>query len=73
MHLFGGIALLVIAVAAWRRSSACSGARSWSPLTLVAIVLGVLLPVRLFLFGLQAETLAAMRTEPPYSIRERVG
>jgi glycosyltransferase involved in cell wall biosynthesis len=73
MHLFGGLALLVIAVATWLAIVGVFWSPEWSPLTLVAIVLGVLLPVRLFLFGLHAEMLAAMRTDPPHSISERVG
>jgi hypothetical protein len=49
----------------------------WSPavssLTMLAVVLGVLGAMGVFLFGLQAETLAALRTDDPYSIVERVG
>jgi hypothetical protein len=49
----------------------------WSPavsdLTRLAIVLGVLGALVVFLFGLQAETLAALRTDDPFSIVERVG
>lgn len=69
MHLFGGCALLVLAAAVlllvvgW----------FWQPAVLVLMVLGVLPALVLFLFGLQAETLAAQRTDEPYSIAERVG
>ena len=39
----------------------------------MAIVLGVLGALVVYLFGLQAETLAALRTDEPYSIADRVG
>jgi dolichol-phosphate mannosyltransferase len=73
MHLFGGLALLIVAVAVWLAIVGVVWSPEWSPLTFVAIVLGVLLPALLFLFGLQAEMLAAQRTDAPYSIAERVG
>jgi dolichol-phosphate mannosyltransferase len=73
MHLFGGCALLVMAVAVLAAIVGAFWSPDWSPLTQVAIVLGVLGALVLYLFGLQAETLAALRTDEPYSIAERVG
>lgn len=73
MHLFGGCALLVVAVAVLAAIVGAVWSPDWSSLTQVAIVLGVLGAVVLYLFGLQAETLAATRTDEPYSIAERVG
>src|SRR5262249_21565265 len=73
MHLFGALALL-IATAAF--VLALVGV-VWSPvlssLTILAIVLGVLVPLIIFLHGLQAELTASIRTDPPYSIVERIG
>jgi len=73
MHLFGGCALLVAAVAGLAALVGAIWSPDWSPLTQVAIVLGVLGALVLYLFGLQAEALAAQRTDEPYSIAERVG
>jgi dolichol-phosphate mannosyltransferase len=73
MHLFGGCALLIVVVAILAAIVGAFWSPDWSPLTQVAIVLGVLGTLVLYLFGLQAETLAAMRTDEVYSIAERVG
>ena len=73
MHLYGGSTLLIAAAAV---VLAVLGA-FWSPalswLTILAIVLGVLGSLVVFLNGLQAETLASLRTDDPYSIVERIG
>ena len=45
----------------------------FSPLTLLAIVLGVLVPLVVFLHGLQAELTISTRTDESYSIVERIG
>jgi glycosyltransferase involved in cell wall biosynthesis len=73
MHLFGGCALTVAIFAVLAAIVGAFWSPDWSPLTQVAIVLGVLGALALYLFGLQAETLAAMRTDEVYSIAERVG
>jgi dolichol-phosphate mannosyltransferase len=73
MHLFGGCALLVVVIAVLAAIVGAIWSPNWSPLTQVAIVLGVLGALVLYLFGLQAETLAAMRTDEVYCIAERVG
>ena len=72
MHLYGGVTLLILAAAVlvilvglWR--PAVLG------VTFLAVVLGLLPALVVFLHGLQAETLAALRTDDPYSIVERVG
>ena len=45
----------------------------FSPLTLLAIVLGVLVPLVVFLHGLQAELTISTRNDESYSIVERIG
>jgi hypothetical protein len=73
MHLFGGTAILIglgfAALAAiglfWTPPS--------SSLTETAIVLAVLLPALLFLYGLQAEVTASTRTDDAFCIVDRVG
>lgn len=73
MHLFGGWALLLGAILA---AVAVLGV-FWDPqisgLTAVAVVLAVLVPLGLFLHGLQAELIVSARTDDPFSIVDRVG
>ena len=73
MHLYGGCALVILAAAVL----VIGVGLFWRPavlgLALLALVLGLLPALVVFLFGLQAETLAALRTDEPYSIVERVG
>src|SRR3954468_6152704 len=73
MHLFGGTTLLVLAAALVLAILGMIWSPAVSSLTTLAIVLGVLGALVVFLFGLQAETLAALRTDDPFSIVERVG
>jgi glycosyltransferase involved in cell wall biosynthesis len=73
MHLFGGLTLLGLAAAILVAIIGLFWSPAISSLTFLAILLGVLVPTVLFLFGLQAETQAALRTDEPYSIAERVG
>jgi glycosyltransferase involved in cell wall biosynthesis len=73
MHLYGGCTLLIVAAAVLLAVVGLFWSPLISGLTLLAIVLGVLAALVVFLFGLQAETLAALRTDEPYSIVERVG
>jgi dolichol-phosphate mannosyltransferase len=73
MHLFGGWALFAGVV---MLAIAVLGLIWWpmlSALTLLGIVLGVLVPLHLFLHGLQAELIVSTRTDDPFSIVERVG
>jgi glycosyltransferase involved in cell wall biosynthesis len=73
MHFFGGwsltVGVLLVAVAV--------GGMFWSPdlsgLTMLGILLAILLPLLLFLHGLQAELIVSARTDDPFSIAERVG
>jgi len=44
-----------------------------SGLTILGIVLGVVVPLVLYLHGLQAELIVSSRTDEPYSIVDRVG
>jgi hypothetical protein len=73
MHLYGGTTLLIVTAALVLAILGVIWSPALSPLTFLAIVLGVLPALVVFLFGLQAETLAALRTDDPYSIVERVG
>jgi hypothetical protein len=73
MHLFGGWALLLgvmllgVAIAGMFWSPQLSG------LTLLGILLAVVVPVMLFLHGLQAELIVHSRTDDAFSVVERVG
>jgi glycosyltransferase involved in cell wall biosynthesis len=73
MHLFGASALLIATAAVFLALLGVFWSPLLSPLTFLAIVVGILATLIVFLFGLQAETLAALRTDDPYSIVERVG
>ncbi|HEX3150193.1 MAG TPA: glycosyltransferase family 2 protein [Gemmataceae bacterium] len=73
MHLFGHTTLLMIMAAVVLAVIGIFWSPLFSPLTMLAIVLGVLGSLMVFLNGLQAETLAALRTDEPYSIVERIG
>ena len=73
MHLYGGSTLLIATAAVVLAVLGAFWSPVLSPLTLLAIVLGVLGSLVVFLHGLQAETLAAFRTDEPYSIVERIG
>jgi hypothetical protein len=73
MHLLGGWAILVAGLAV---VAAVLGL-FWSPrlsgLTILAVLLGILVPLVLFLHGLQAELAASARSDEPFCIVERVG
>jgi glycosyltransferase involved in cell wall biosynthesis len=73
MHLFGGVALAIAMVAVVLALVGLVWSPIMSPLTSLAIVLGLLIPLVLYLNGLQAELVASTRTDEPYSIVERVG
>jgi dolichol-phosphate mannosyltransferase len=73
MHLFGAWALIVAAAAAGLALVGGFWSPGLSPLTSLAVVLGVLVPLGLFLHGLQAELIASTRTDDPFSIVDRVG
>src|SRR5262245_59659817 len=68
MHMYGGVALLIVAAAVCLALVGLFWSPPLSTLTFLAIVLGALAGLMVFLFGLQAETLAALRTDDPYSI-----
>jgi dolichol-phosphate mannosyltransferase len=73
MHLLGaaalafGVAALLVAVVGLFWGPGLSG------LTFLGIAFAVLGPLVLFLHGLQAELTASTRTDPPFSIVDRVG
>jgi dolichol-phosphate mannosyltransferase len=73
MHLFGGwaltlfVLLLAVSVLGFFWSPELSG------LTNLGIVLAILVPLLLYLHGLQAELIISSRTDEPYSIVDRVG
>ncbi|HKA07340.1 MAG TPA: glycosyltransferase family 2 protein [Gemmataceae bacterium] len=73
MHLFGAAALVVAFVAVLLALVGLVWSPILSPLTSLAIVLGLLIPLVLYLHGLQAELVASTRSDEPYSIVERVG
>ena len=73
MHLFGAAALLVVFAAVILAVLGTMWSPALSLLTTLAILLGVLVPLVLFLDGLQAELVASTRTDDAYSIVERVG
>ena len=73
MHLFGAAALLIVFAGAFLALLGTFWSPRLSSLTFLAIVLGVLVPLVLFLNGLQAETVTSARTDDAYSIVERVG
>jgi glycosyltransferase involved in cell wall biosynthesis len=73
MHLFGATALVIAFVAVLVALFGLIWSPILSPLTSLAIVLGLLIPLVLYLHGLQAELVASTRTDEPYSIVERVG
>jgi hypothetical protein len=73
MHLFGGVALAIATAAVLLALVGLVWSPILSPLTSLAIVLGLLIPLVLYLQGLQAELVASTRTDEPYSIVERVG
>jgi len=73
MHLFGAAALLIVFAALFLALLGTVWSPRLSSLTFLAVVLGVLVPLVLFLNGLQAETVTSARTDDAYSIVERVG
>jgi dolichol-phosphate mannosyltransferase len=73
MHLFGGWALAVAVLAVAVALLGLVWKPALSTLTVLAILLGVLVPLVLFLHGLQAELAASTRTDEPFSIVDRVG
>jgi glycosyltransferase involved in cell wall biosynthesis len=73
MHLLGGWALLIALLAMVLTVLGVFWSPRLSPLTVLAVLLGVLVPLVLFLHGLQAELTAAARTDEPFSIVDRVG
>lgn len=73
MHLFGGCALLILVAAVLMIAVGLLWRPAVLGLTFLAVVLGLLPALVVFLFGLQAEMMAAQRTDDPYSIAERVG
>jgi dolichol-phosphate mannosyltransferase len=72
MHLFGGWALIAFVLFA----AICVLGIVWSPelsgQTILGIVLAILVPVPLYLHGLQAELIISSRTDEPYSIVDRI-
>jgi len=73
MHLFGAAALLIVFAAVFLALLGTVWSPVLSSLTFLAIVLGVLVPLVLFLNGLQAELITSARTDEAYSIVERIG
>jgi dolichol-phosphate mannosyltransferase len=73
MHLFGAAALVVAFAAVILALVGLVWSPVLSPLTSLAIVLGLLIPLVLYQHGLQAELITSTRTDEPYSIVERVG
>lgn len=73
MHLFGGAAILITLGFAALAVIGLFWTPPSSSLTETAIVLAVLLPALLFLYGLQAEVTASMRTDDAFCIVDRVG
>jgi glycosyltransferase involved in cell wall biosynthesis len=73
MHLFGAAALLIVFAAIFLALLGTVWSPLLSSLTFLAIVLGVLVPLVLFLNGLQAELVTSTRTDEAYSIVERIG
>lgn len=73
MHLFGGWAILLFFLFAAIGLLGLFWGRELSGLTILGIVLGVVVPLVLYLHGLQAELIVNSRTDEPYSIVDRVG
>src|SRR5262245_1450701 len=73
MHLFGAAALLIVFAAVFLAILGTVWSPVLSSLTFLAIVLGVLIPLVLFLNGLQAELITSTRTDEAYSIVDRCG
>jgi glycosyltransferase involved in cell wall biosynthesis len=73
MHLFGATALLVVLTAIVLALLGTIWSPLLSPLTFLAIILGVLVPLVLFVSGLHAELVTSARTDVAYSIVERIG
>ena len=73
MHLFGSwalatfVLLFVVAVIGLFWTPALSG------LTVLGIILAALVPLMLFLHGLEAELIVSTRSDEPYSIVDRIG
>jgi dolichol-phosphate mannosyltransferase len=73
MHLLGAAGLLFGLLAGLVVLVGLFWSPGLSPLTVLGIVFAVLGPLVLFLHGLQAELVASTRTDPPYSVVDRVG
>jgi glycosyltransferase involved in cell wall biosynthesis len=73
MHLFGGWAILLLVLFAAIGVLGLFWVQELSGLTILGIVLAVLVPLLLYLHGLQSELIISSRTDEPYSIVDRVG
>jgi len=72
MHLFGGWALLMGLVFVGVTVVGFLWSPLFSGLALLGILLAVLIPLVLFLHGLQAELIVHSRTDDAFSVSERV-
>jgi dolichol-phosphate mannosyltransferase len=73
MHLFGGWALMLFVLLLVVTAIGFFWSPELSGLTILGIVLAILVPLVLYLQGLQAELIISSRTDEPYSIVDRVG
>jgi glycosyltransferase involved in cell wall biosynthesis len=73
MHLFGGMALISLILLATIAILGLFWSRELSAMTTIGVVLAVLVPLILYLHGLQAELIVSTQMDEPYSIVDRVG